>query len=162
LANQAFLFLTSFINLILIKMETNFLTRDLLLQKDDLKIEKVELSRGHVFVREMTGREKDIWEQSMLKQKPSGDRNRGIEYETTLEDFRAKLAVVTICDSEGNLLFEQKDVKNLNKVMSASNMEKIISVAQRLNAITESDKEEVLKNSETVPENNTSSGSVVS
>ena len=136
-----------------------FLNREALLQKDDLKIEKVELSRGFVFVREMTGHEKDIWEQSMLKQKPSGDKNRAVEYETTLEDFRAKLAVVTVCDEGGTLLFEPKDVKNLNKVMSASNMEKIVAVAQRINAITEQEKETILKNSEAVPEDNSISGS---
>jgi hypothetical protein len=107
----------------------------------------------------MTGHEKDIWEQSMLKQKPSGDKNRAVEYETTLEDFRAKLAVVTVCDEGGTLLFEPKDVKNLNKVMSASNMEKIVAVAQRINAITEQEKETILKNSEAVPEDNSISGS---
>jgi hypothetical protein len=142
-------------------MESVFLNRELLLQRDELKIEKVELTRGHVFVREMTGREKDIWEQSMLKQKASGDKNKAVEYETTLEDFRAKLAVVTVCDAEGNLLFEPKDVKTLNKMMSATNIERIVNIAQKLNAITEKDKDEILKNSEAVPDGNSSSGSAV-
>lgn len=137
---------------------SELLSRDLLLQKDDLQIEKVELSRGHVFVREMTGKEKDIWEQSMLKQTGGGGRGK-VEYETTLEDFRAKLAVVTVCDSEGNLLFKPTDVKLLNASMSASNMEKIVNVAQRLNAISEKDKDELLKNSEADQENSSSSGS---
>ena len=135
------------------------LTREALLQRDDLKIEKVELTRGHVFVREMTGHEKDVWEQSMLKQKPNGDRNKAVEYETTLEDFRAKLAVVTVCDAEGALLFEPKDVKILNKMMSATNIERIVAVAQRLNAVTEKDKEDILKNSEADQEDSSNSAS---
>ena len=135
------------------------LTREALLQRDDLKSEKVELTRGHVFVREMTGHEKDVWEQSMLKQKPNGDRNKAVEYETTLEDFRAKLAVVTVCDAEGNLLFEPKDVKMLNKMMSATNIERIVAVAQRLNAVTEKDKEDILKNSEADQEDSSNSAS---
>jgi hypothetical protein len=139
--------------------ESNFLTKDLLLQRDDLKIEKVELTRGYVFVREMTGSEKDRWEQSMLKQKPNGNKNAAIEYETTLEDFRAKLAVVTMCDADGNLLFEAKDIKALNKAMSATNMEKIVEVAQRLNAISQKDKDEILKNSEADQEDSSSSDS---
>ncbi|MCK9429648.1 MAG: hypothetical protein M0R17_06550 [Candidatus Omnitrophica bacterium] len=139
--------------------ESNFLTKDLLLQRDDLKIEKVELTRGYVFVREMTGSEKDRWEQSMLKQKPNGNKNAAVEYETTLEDFRAKLAVVTMCDADGNLLFEAKDIKALNKAMSATNMEKIVEVAQRLNAISQKDKDEILKNSEADPEDSSSSDS---
>lgn len=141
--------------------EMILLTREALLQKDDLKIEKVELSKGYVFVREMTGHEKDVWESSMLKQKPSGNKSKGIEYETTLEDFRAKLAVVTVCDAEGNLLFKPEDVKTLNKMMSAANIERIVTVAQRLNAISQEDKDEILKNSEADQTANSNSDSVV-
>jgi len=139
--------------------EMVFLTREALLQKDDLKLEKVELSRGFVFVREMTGHEKDIWEQSMLKQKPSGNKGKGTEYETTLEDFRAKLAVVTVCDESGNLLFKPEEARTLNKMMSASNMEKIVTVAQKLNAISEQEKDEIIKNSEADQTDNSNSPS---
>jgi hypothetical protein len=140
--------------------EMILLTREALLQKDDLKVEKVELSKGYVFVREMTGHEKDVWEQSMLKQKPSGNKNKGVEYETTLEDFRAKLAVVTVCDADGNLLFKPEDAKVLNKMMSATNMERIVTAAQKLNAISEQEKEEILKNSEADQTDNSNSSSV--
>lgn len=140
--------------------EMILLTREALLQKDDLKVEKVELSKGYVFVREMTGHEKDVWEQSMLKQKPSGNKNKGVEYETTLEDFRAKLAVVTVCDADGNLLFKPEDAKVLNKMMSATNMERIVTAAQKLNAISEQEKEEILKNSEADQTDNSNSNSV--
>lgn len=140
--------------------EMILLTREALLQKDDLKVEKVELSKGYVFVREMTGHEKDVWEQSMLKQKPSGNKNKGVEYETTLEDFRAKLAVVTVCDAEGNLLFKPEDARVLNKMMSATNMERIVTAAQKLNAISEQEKEELLKNSEADQTDSSNSNSV--
>lgn len=140
--------------------ELILLTREVLLQKDDLKVEKVELSKGYVFVREMTGHEKDVWEQSMLKQKPSGNKNKGVEYETTLEDFRAKLAVVTVCDADGNLLFKPEDAKVLNKMMSATNMERIVTAAQKLNAISEEEKEELLKNSEADQTDSSNSNSV--
>lgn len=140
--------------------EMVLLTREALLQKDDLKVEKVELSKGYVFVREMTGHEKDVWEQSMLKQKPSGNKNKGVEYETTLEDFRAKLAVVTVCDAEGNLLFKPEDARVLNKMMSATNMERIVTAAQKLNAISEQEKEELLKNSEADQTDSSNSNSV--
>jgi hypothetical protein len=135
------------------------MNREALLQRDELQIEKVELTRGHVFVREMTGHEKDVWEQSMLKQKQTGNKNAPIEYETTLEDFRAKLAVVTVCDESGNLLFEPKDVKVLNKMMSASNIERIVEVAQRINAVTQKDRDDMLKNLEADQEDSSSSDS---
>jgi len=81
-------------------------------------------------------------------------------YETILEDFRAKLAVVTVCDEKGDLVFEPGDVKNLSKMMSASNLEKIVETAQRLNAITTADKEEILKNSEADLNDSSNSDSV--
>lgn len=136
------------------------LNREMLLQRDELQIEKVELSKGHVFVREMTGKEKDTWQKSLMKQKPSGDRNRPMEYEIDIEGFGAKLAVVTVCDADGTLLFKPQDVQTLNSMMSASNLDKIITVAQRLNHITEEEKEEILKNSKTGQKDSSSSGSV--
>jgi hypothetical protein len=140
-------------------MEKLDLSREALLQKDELQIEKVELTRGFVHVREMTGKEKDIWEQSLMKQKPSGNKTKGIEYEVSLEDFRAKLAIVTVCDEKGVLLFKPQDVKVLNENMSASNLDKIVTVAQKLNRISEQDKEEILKNSEADQEDSSNSDS---
>jgi len=139
--------------------ESVLLNREMLLQRDELQIEKVELTKGYVYVREMTGKEKDTWEKSLMKQKPSGNKNRPIDYEVDIEGFRAKLAVVTVCDADGVLLFKPQDVQTLNSMMSASNLDKIITVAQRLNRISEEDKEEILKNSEAVQENSSSSGS---
>jgi len=136
--------------------ELVLLNREMLLQKDDLKIEKVELSKGYVFVREMTGHEKDVWEQSMLKQKTV---NGKVEYETSLDDFHGKLAVITVCDAEGNLLFKPEDFRLLNKAMSASNLERIVNAAQKLNAISEKDRDEILKNSEADPEEGSNSSS---
>jgi len=136
--------------------ELVLLNREMLLQKDDLKIEKVELSKGYVFVREMTGHEKDVWEQSMLKQKTV---NGKVEYETSLDDFRGKLAVITVCDAEGNLLFKPEDFRLLNKSMSASNLERIVNAAQKLNAISEKDRDEILKNSEADLEEGSNSSS---
>lgn len=127
-------------------MKNVFLNRDALLQRDVLKIEKVELTRGFVYVREMTGKEKDAWETSLMKRKPSGNKTVRGDFEIDLDGFRAKLAVVTVCDENGDLIFKAEDVKTLNAAMSAVNMDKIVSVAQRLNAISEDDKEEILKN----------------
>jgi hypothetical protein len=143
------------------KNSSMLLTREALLQRNSLIIEKVELFKGHVFVREMTGHEKDVWEQSLLKQKPNDDKTKQIEYETSLEDFRAKLAVVTVCDAEGNLLFQPEDAKTLNSVIKAKDIEKIVEVAQKLNAVTEKDKDNILKNSEADKENSSSSDSAV-
>ncbi len=122
------------------------LNREALLKKDELKIEKVELSKGCVYVREMTGREVDLWRKSLMKEVKTGDRRNPVEYQTSLEDFSAKLAVMTVCDENGNLLFKPQDVVTLNGNMSASNLDKIVTVAQKLNGISEEEKDVLLKN----------------
>ena len=132
--------------------ESVFLTREAILEtQDTLQIEKVELTRGFVYVREMTAFEKNIWEQSLLKKAPSGNPNVNAGYETSLDNFRAKLAVNTMCDETGKLLFDMRDVKKISIQMSASNLEKVVDKAQGLNSITEEDKDEILKNSEAEP-----------
>jgi hypothetical protein len=142
-------------------METIVLTREMLLeQKDDVQIEKVELSRGIVFVREMSAHERDVYEQSMMRQVPDGSKKGQPQFETALEDFRTKLAVCTLCDESGNLLFSTRDIPKLSRSISASNMDKIVEVAQRLNGISEKDKEEILKNSNADLEKSSNSSSV--
>lgn len=127
------------------------LDRKALLKKEDLKIEKVDLGNGEfVYVRQMSAREKDQFEMSLMKP-VYDDSGNLIRMEQTLEDFRAKLAVNTVCDEKGNLILLPDDYVLLSKNISAAKLEKIVNVAQRLNRITEKDKEELVKNSEQGP-----------
>lgn len=122
------------------------LTKDKLLAKSVLSIEKVELGEGsYVFVREMTGRERDAFEGLILKEVTVDGKT---EYSRKMEDFRAKLSVATVCDEKGELLLGMDDYETLSMNMAASKLEKIVNVAQRLNKITEEDKDALVKNSE--------------
>lgn len=135
------------------------LNRNQLLTKETLKIEKVMLNEeDYVFVRQMTGFERDAWEQTMGKFQKVGKKT---EYVSTLENFRSKLAVNTVCDEDGNLILTPADVDDFGKSISAEKLERIIEVAQRLNKISEEDKEELTKNSEADLHANSSSGSAV-
>ena len=135
------------------------LMRKDLLKKQELKIERVALDNDdHVFVREMTGRERDHFESSMLKEVQDKDGN--VDYKRNLEDFRAKLAVNTMCDETGNPLLDHKDYGRLSQNMSAARLGKIADAAQKLNKITEEDKENLVKNSEAVLDGNSDSPSV--
>ena len=136
----------------------NLLDRSKLLAKENLEIEKVELGEGDiVYVRQMTGRERDQFEASLLKKKTNAKGES--TYEQNTEDFRAKLAVLTLCDEKGNSLLQPGDYSVLSQNMSAKRLEKIIIAAQKLNAITEVDKENLTKNSEADQDDNSSSGS---
>ena len=122
------------------------LTRDALLKKQVLKIEKVEFDDGDfVHVKQMTGRARDNFEQSLMDKVT--DKDGVVSYERNLLDFRAKLAVCTICDEEGNLLLTSSDISILSEAMSAARLESIVNAAQELNKITKKDKENLLKNS---------------
>ena len=118
-----------------------FLNRESLLAKEDLEIIEVDLGKGEgVYVRQMTGYERDLWERSIVEVDAKGNVER------KADDFRAKLAVCTVCDKEGKLVFKVIDSKALSRSMSAARLEKIVEVAQRLNKITEEDKDELVKN----------------
>ena len=125
--------------------------------KEKLEVTKVDLGDGnYVFVRQMTGRERDRFEQSLIKE----NKNAEGGYEKTLEDFRAKLAVCTVSDEDGNLILQPGDFGILSQNMSAAKLEKIINTAQRINKISEDDKENLVKNSEAVQDGNSTSDSV--
>ncbi len=131
-----------------------------LLTKEKLEIVKVDLGNDeYVFVTQMTGRERDQWERSLMRQ-TRDTKGKVVGYEQALDDFRAKLVVNTVCDENGKLLLEPRDVATLSQCMSASRLEKIVLAAQKLNAITEEDKEDLVKNSVADQVGNSSSDSV--
>lgn len=136
------------------------LNKEMLLTKQALKIEKVEFESGDfIYVREMTGKDRDNFENSIMKARR--DAKGDIKgYDQVLENFRSKLAVVTICDEKGDLMFAPNDANKLSECISISNLEKIVEVASNLNKITPKDKEDLLKNSEAAPDGNSNSGSV--
>ncbi len=116
------------------------INRDALLAKDTLKIEKVMIDENnYVFVREMTGKERDTFEQSLLKKE-------GNDYVEDLTDFRAKLAVCTICNEKGDLLLNSNDYKTLSKNKKVAFLDKVVEVAQKLNAINKEALEDKVKN----------------
>jgi hypothetical protein len=138
------------------------LNKQKLLAKETLKIEKVDLGDGEfVCVRQMTGRERDRFEQSLIRE-TKNMQGKVEGYERSLDDFRAKLAVCTLCDEEGAALLEVKDYPTLSQNMSAYRLEKIVNVAQRLNKISEEDKEQLVKNSDAAQSGNSSSDSAES
>lgn len=122
------------------------LNRLQLLTREELKKEKVVLDEAndeYVYVRAMTAHEKNTWEMSQLQKTGTG---KTTSYDVLLDDYRAKLAVVCVCDEKGDLLFKPKDYLALSENISAAKLEKIVNVAQRLNAITEEDRDVLVKN----------------
>lgn len=142
-------------------METKksvLLDRTALLAKEELTIVKVEFEDGsYVFVRQMNGHERDAFEESLLK-KIRDKKGAVTGFEQSMADFRAKLAVCTLCDEKGVLLLLPSDVSTLSASMSAKKLDLIVEKASGLNKISDKDKEELVKNSVAGQEDNSGSG----
>ena len=123
------------------------LNKERLLTKSLLSIQKVELGKGDfVFVREMTGRERDSFEKMILVDEEN-EKGETV-FKRNFKDFRAKIVTMTMCDEKGNLLLDITDVEKLSTCMSASQLEKIVKVTKELNKMDVEDSAELVKNLE--------------
>lgn len=112
-----------------------------ILEAQDLPREEVQIPewKGSVYVQTMTADAKDTFEGTLLE----GGK-------ATIAGIRAKLAVATVVDEAGNCLFGLADVEALGK-KSGKALDRIFTVAQRLNAISDADLKEMEKNSSSGP-----------
>lgn len=121
------------------------LGKEQLLTKVALEVKQVTFKNGNwVFVREMTGKERNSFENSIMKQEK--DSNGVMQLVQKLDNFRGKLAVCTVCDEAGELLFTMADADKLSESLSASMLEEIVKEAQIMNGISPVAKEEIEKN----------------
>jgi len=113
------------------------LTRDDILQAKDIKIELVPTPGwgGEVYVKGLNGAERDKFEGSLIIM-------RGKDKQMNMANIRAKLASMSICDEKGKRLFNENDVQALSQ-KSASELQRVFAVAQRLSGISDEDVEEL-------------------
>lgn len=117
------------------------LSREDILSVQDRSIEKIEVPewKGYVHVRSLTGFERDRYETSLMV-------GTGKKQRVTLENARAKLCALTLCDQTGqNLLFSESDVIALGR-KNAGALQRIFEKAQELSGLTEEDIEEMTEN----------------
>jgi len=122
------------------------LTRDQIFAIDDIKIEKVNIPEwgGEVWVKGFTGAERDAFEISIM------EFREGKKPKLVLENMRAKLCVMTVCDEKGNRIFKDGDIPALGK-KAAKALSVIFDKAQELNGLSDEDVEKLSKNSESAP-----------
>jgi hypothetical protein len=116
------------------------LTKDAILASEDLPKELVAVPEwgGEVYVRCLTGSERDDWESSVMEM-------QGSKAKPNLQNLRAKLVARTVCDEEGNRMFGDSDVVALG-AKSAAALDRLYTVAARLSKISKSDEDELLGN----------------
>ncbi len=110
------------------------LTRDAILGAQDLPVLTVSVPEwgGEVFIRTMTGGERDQFEASWRQNRT--------------DDIRARLAVATLCDEDGHLLFTAADVPGIS-AKSSKALDRIFAASTAHSGLTDKDVEELRKNS---------------
>jgi hypothetical protein len=110
------------------------LSKSAILEAEDLPRREVHVPEwgGSVFIRMMTGSERDAFEERQIK--------------APYRDLRARLAAAVCCDEAGNLLFGENDLPALCK-KSGRALDRVFSAASRHNGLTSADIEELKKNS---------------
>jgi hypothetical protein len=104
-----------------------------------LPIEKVDVPElgGHVFIRGMSGTERDGWETSLVT-------GRGKNQRINTENVRAKLLVRVLCDEHGTRLFDNGDAVALGG-LRVDVLTSLYEVAQRLSGVSDKDVDELGK-----------------
>ena len=126
--------------------------RDRILSADDRKKEAVFVPQWglSVFVRTLTGAERDDWEASIVQQ-----RGKATTYD--LRNVRARLVCKCIVDESGKRVFSDHEAEALGE-KSAAALDLLFTVAQRLNALTNADVEDLGKASGIVQSAGSGSG----
>lgn len=107
------------------------LSKDAILQAPDMPVETVSVPEwgGQVCVRTMSGTDRDAFEASLIGQQ-NGQQNA----QHQLQNVRARLVALTVCDKSGARLFSDADIPALG-TKSAKALDRVFAVAQRLNGI---------------------------
>lgn len=119
------------------------LTREDILGMDDILMEPVTIpmwGNRTVYVCGLTAAAKNRYQQSLVDLK-------GTTRTLRLENATAKLVALTVCNQDRQCLFTERDVERLG-TKSASALELIVEVANRLSGMTQTEVAELVKNSE--------------
>jgi len=118
------------------------LTKAQILESDDIKKEWVDVPEwgGGVFVKMLSGMERDRWEEETFAAK---GKTRQVNY----KNMRGRFCGLCMIDEKGDRLFRSKEVDALGR-KSATALDRVFKVAQKLNGMTPEDIDELVKNSD--------------
>lgn len=120
---------------------------------EDLKFEDVDVPEwgGTVRLRELRASERDHYEATTFKIRLEVVDGKSVQrFEPNTENARARLVACCLVDEEGNRCFGDDEVEALGK-KSASALQRLFEVAQRINGIGPKAAEEAEKNSVAAP-----------
>jgi len=102
------------------------LSKDAIKQATDFKVEKVSVPEwgGDVYLKTLSGTERDAFEEGYAEQK--------------MKNFRARFLVLTLCDESGERMFSDDEAADLGG-KSAVVLNRLFDVAWALNAFRTED-----------------------
>lgn len=117
--------------------KSRVLAKEDILAANDLAPVPVDVPEwgGLVYVRQMSAGERDEFEAEWARRRETGET-----------DVRAFIAAHFMCDEQGERLFGPEDIPRL-RTKSAAALERVIDAAQRANAMSEKDIEDLAGNS---------------
>lgn len=124
-----------------------------ILSADDLKTEDVAVPEwgGTVRIKALTGTERDEFEQSLMEVKKDGS------VKSQRANVRARLVAKVIVNEAGELIFNNADIPALGR-KSAAALDRVATAAQRLNAFSDADIEELAENFADAPSESSTTG----
>lgn len=129
--------------------QTNIAGRDFILGKVKPPREVVHVAEwgADVVIVGMTSKERDGFENAMMRQQQTGKKTTVTR---DLTNFRGKLLAITLRDENDARLFSDGDADLLGN-LPATIVEPLVEVASRLSGLTQADVESLTKNSESGP-----------
>lgn len=114
------------------------LTRDAILGANDRAMELVDVPEwgGQVWVRALSGTERDAYEASLVTVRRDGSQR------FNMENVRARLVSMAMVDGAGERLFSDADVKALG-AKSAQALDRVFDAARKLSGLSDEDVEEL-------------------
>jgi hypothetical protein len=116
-----------------------------ILALNDIVISKVDVPEwgGHVYVRGMSGTQRERYLESIRDVKGKG-KNQDVRI--MLVESSAKLAQQTICDKDGALLFSIHQIKQLGEKSSKA-LQRVVDASAKLNGFSDESEEEAKNDS---------------
>ena len=117
------------------------LSKDDIFKADDLPTKDMDIPEwgGTLTIRTLTGAERDEWESAFVNQD-----------KIDIRGLKARLVQLTTMNGDGQQMFTKADLRKINS-KSASVIDRIFQVSQRLSGLTKEDAEELVGNSGTAP-----------
>lgn len=119
---------------------------------DDFKTEEVFVPQwgGSVFIKTLSGRERDEFESSTVKMK-------GGKQEPDMDNFRARFVALCVVDENGQRIFTSKSDIIMLGSKSVAALQLLFNKAQELNSMSDDDVEELTASFEEAPEEDSTS-----